>query len=122
MEQYNDFATVADEKVGEFKKAYQKAMNVDKVEILRGDASPNENNDTSRFIGNSPVTNPINNEPSSSPVNSPSTTPNQSNNNSPSIAPKAKSNSLNQFNLLLFIIMLELIYGNGGNGSSCSRF
>lgn len=119
MENYNDFATVADEKISEFKNAYQKAMSVDKVEILKGDSSKKETDDVARFIGDSPVSSPINNQPSNSPVNSPSS-PNQSNNNSPSSTPakKAKNNSLNQLNLLLFALMLELIYGNGGN-SNC---
>lgn len=121
MENYNDFATVADEKISEFKKAYQNAMSSDRVEILKGDSNQKENDDTARFIGDSPVSNPINNQPSNSPVNSPSS-PNQSNNNSPSSTParKAKNNSLNQLNLLLFALMLELIYGNGGN-SNCSN-
>lgn len=111
MEKYNDFAIITEDKLSEINSAYKNAEN--KVEILRGENKREETIDGGeRFIGSpveSPTSEPINSP--SLPINSPSL-PEQSPVRSP-----AKKNSLTQFNLLLFIILLELLYDS--NGTNC---
>lgn len=113
MEKYNDFATIGEDKIAQASQAYQSSLKQNTVEILRGDGSNNQSGD--RYIGTpspieTPTTSPIE-TPVTTPINQPSqTTPN--NNNSSTPTSKAKNNSLAQFNLLLLLLMLELIYGS----------
>lgn len=104
METYNDFATIAEEKMGEVNQAYQSQQNG--VEILSGDTSPNQ---AEKRAGSTPTT-PTN--PVASPRNSTgggNTTPTV-----PISVPEETSNNLMLLNLLLMYAMLELLYGTNG--------
>lgn len=105
MEKYNDFATIAEEKITEVNQAYQNQHSG--VEILSGDTSPNR---AENGVGNAPITTPTN--PVANPRNSTgggNTTPSV-----PISVPQKSNNNNSLLNLLLMYAILELLYSPSG--------
>lgn len=102
METYNDFATIAEDKIVEVNQAYQNQQSG--VEILSGDTSPNQ---AEKGAGSTPTTNPVVSPRNS--TNGGNTTPSV-----PISVPQNSNNNLMLLNLLLVYAMLELLYGTNG--------
>lgn len=110
MEKYDDFAFASKENMENLSKAYNNSLKVDALNTGEsGNALPNQNSGggtPNQQTGTVPIPNSGNNN-----VGTPVKT-----------SPASSKNSLAQFNLLLFVMMLFIINGGtSGGGCGCSN-
>ena len=114
MEKYDDFAFASKENLENLSKAYNNSLKVDALNTGEsnsgGSTSPNRNTGTTPNPQNgaTPISPNLGDNNTTTPATPVKTTPTK------------KSNSLAQFNFLLFAIMLSLINDNSG-GCGCSN-